>query len=87
MLLLFSLRMTRRIQARKYTYYLILNLLHGPLTTAISLINVLKAAKQDVPDSLFKFGTTVKKKQHDAYGAFFKNVDESKTATKITFDD
>ncbi|EED23609.1 ATP-dependent RNA helicase, putative [Talaromyces stipitatus ATCC 10500] len=52
-----------------------------------ALINVLKAAKQDVPDSLFKFGTTVKKKQHDAYGAFFKNVDETKSATKITFDD
>ncbi|OKL55650.1 hypothetical protein UA08_09119 [Talaromyces atroroseus] len=52
-----------------------------------ALINVLKAAKQDVPDSLFKFGTTVKKKQHDAYGAFFKSVDETKTATKITFDD
>lgn len=52
-----------------------------------ALINVLKAAKQDVPDALFKFGTTVKKKQHDAYGAFFKSVDETKTATKITFDD
>jgi ATP-dependent RNA helicase DBP3 len=51
------------------------------------LINVLKAAKQDVPDSLFKFGTTVKKKQHDAYGAFFKDVDSTKSATKITFDD
>jgi ATP-dependent RNA helicase DBP3 len=34
-----------------------------------------------------KFGTTVKKKQHGAYGAFFKEVDSSKSATKITFDD
>lgn len=51
------------------------------------LINVLKAAKQDVPDSLLKFGTTVKKKQHDSYGAFYRDVDDGKTATKITFDD
>ncbi|TGO34799.1 hypothetical protein BHYA_0182g00260 [Botrytis hyacinthi] len=51
-----------------------------------SLINVLKAANQPVPDELLKFGTTVKKKAHDAYGAFFKNVDTTKKATKITFD-
>ncbi|KAJ5605884.1 Nucleic acid-binding OB-fold [Penicillium lagena] len=52
-----------------------------------SLINVLKAAKQEVPEALLKFGTTVKKKQHDAYGAFFKDVDTDKTATKIVFED
>ncbi|KAB8240626.1 ATP-dependent RNA helicase dbp3 [Aspergillus flavus] len=52
-----------------------------------ALINVLRAAKQDIPEDLLKFGTTVKKKQHDAYGAFFKNVDTDKTATKIVFDD
>ena len=51
------------------------------------MINVLRAAKQDIPEDLLKFGTTVKKKQHDAYGAFFKNVDTDKTATKIVFDD
>ncbi|TGO50376.1 hypothetical protein BOTNAR_0395g00020 [Botryotinia narcissicola] len=51
-----------------------------------SFINVLKAANQPVPDELLKFGTTVKKKAHDAYGAFFKNVDTTKKATKITFD-
>ncbi|KAJ5102869.1 hypothetical protein N7532_003398 [Penicillium argentinense] len=51
------------------------------------LINVLKAAKQDVPEELMKFGTTVKKKQHDAYGAFFKDIGTDKKATKITFDD
>ncbi len=33
-----------------------------------------------------KFGTTVKKKAHDAYGSFFKDVDMSKKSTKITFD-
>ncbi|KAL2866348.1 RNA-dependent ATPase DBP3 [Aspergillus lucknowensis] len=52
-----------------------------------ALINVLKAANQEVPEDLLKFGSTVKKKQHDAYGAFFKDVDSGKTATKIVFDD
>jgi ATP-dependent RNA helicase DBP3 len=51
-----------------------------------ALINVLKAANQPVPDELLKFGTTVKKKTHDAYGAFYKDVGEMKKATKITFD-
>ena len=55
--------------------------------TLDSLINVLKAGKQEVPEALLKFGGTVKKKQHDAYGAFFKANDDGKTATKITFDD
>jgi ATP-dependent RNA helicase DBP3 len=50
------------------------------------LINVLKAANQEVPEELLKFGTTVKKKEHGAYGAFYKDVDTAKTATKITFD-
>ena len=50
------------------------------------LINVLKAASQPVPDELLKFGTTVKKKGHEAYGAFFKDVDSTQTAKKIKFD-
>ncbi|KAL4987488.1 ATP-dependent RNA helicase dbp3 [Aspergillus falconensis] len=52
-----------------------------------ALINVLKAANQEVPEALLKFGSTVKKKQHDAYGAFFKDVEPGKAATKIVFDD
>jgi ATP-dependent RNA helicase DBP3 len=52
-----------------------------------ALVNVLKAAKQDVPEELLKFGTTVKKKQHDSYGAFYREAEEGKAATKITFDD
>ncbi|RDA95606.1 hypothetical protein CP533_1156 [Ophiocordyceps camponoti-saundersi (nom. inval.)] len=51
-----------------------------------SLINVLKGANQPVPDELLKFGTTVKKKTHDMYGSFFKDVDMTQKATKITFD-
>jgi ATP-dependent RNA helicase DBP3 len=51
------------------------------------LINLLKQTNQKVPADLLQFGTTVKKKEHSAYGAFFKDIDESGTkATKITFD-
>ena len=51
------------------------------------LINVLREAGQDVPDSLLKFGTTVKKKEHKLYG----NVDMDKIGdvnkrVKITFE-
>ncbi|ETS74958.1 ATP-dependent RNA helicase dbp3 [Pestalotiopsis fici W106-1] len=52
-----------------------------------TLINILRAANQPIPDELMKFGTTVKKKPHGTYGAFFKDVDMSKKGTKITFDD
>ncbi|KAJ2783105.1 RNA-dependent ATPase [Coemansia interrupta] len=51
-----------------------------------SLINMLRAANMPVPDNLLKFGTTVKKKQHDVYGAFFKDVDANAKPTKIIFD-
>ncbi|KXT17822.1 hypothetical protein AC579_5318 [Pseudocercospora musae] len=51
-----------------------------------ALINVLKGAGQPVPEELMKFGTTVKKKGHDAYGAFYKDTSDMKAATKITFD-
>lgn len=50
------------------------------------LINVLKAADQNVPENLLKYGTTVKKKEHEAYGAFYKDPATMKKATKITFD-
>ncbi len=54
-----------------------------------ALINVLRAAQQPVPDALFRFGTTVKRKEHSAYGAFFRDVSEAdaKAAKKIKFDD
>ena len=51
-----------------------------------ALINVLKAANQPVPEALLKFGTTVRKKGHDAYGAFYKDTGDAKKASKITFD-
>lgn len=52
-----------------------------------ALVNVLKEAQQPVPEDLLKFGTTVKKKQHEVYGAFFRDTEGAKVATKITFDD
>ena len=50
------------------------------------LINIPKAAGQPVPEDLLKFGTTVKKKTHSTYGAFFKDVDMTQKGTKIKFD-
>lgn len=50
------------------------------------LINVLREAKQAVPEELLKFGTTVKKKESKLYGAHFKDVDHTQKATKVTFD-
>lgn len=50
-----------------------------------ALINVLRAAKQTVPAELLKFGGTVKKKQHEAYGSFYKDTGSDKKATRITF--
>lgn len=43
-----------------------------------ALINILKAAGQAVPESLLKFGTTVKKKEHSIYGAFYKDTEGAK---------
>ncbi|KAJ2829680.1 RNA-dependent ATPase [Coemansia erecta] len=51
-----------------------------------ALVNVLKSANMNVPESLMKFGTTVKKKQHASYGAFFKEVDPDVKPVRIVFD-
>ncbi|KAG7661983.1 DBP3 [[Candida] subhashii] len=50
------------------------------------LCNILRGANQPVPEDLLKFGGHTKKKTHSAYGAFFKDVDMTKTAKKIKFD-
>ena len=54
-----------------------------------ALINVLRAAGQEVPEQLLRFGTTVKKREHEAYGGFYRDmgVGEKKKGTKIRFDD
>ena len=53
-----------------------------------ALINVLRAAGQEVPEALLRFGTTVKKKGHEAYGAFYKEpgVGGKKDGTTIRFE-
>ncbi|KAG7927554.1 hypothetical protein KL925_001912 [Ogataea polymorpha] len=51
-----------------------------------ALMNVLRGADQPVPEELLKYGSHTKKKTHGAYGAFFKDVDMTKKAKKITFD-
>lgn len=50
------------------------------------LVNVLKSANQAVPDELLKFGTTVKKKEHKEYGAFYKPIDPNVKASHVKFD-
>ncbi|KAL1556892.1 RNA helicase [Salvia divinorum] len=51
------------------------------------LVNVLREAKQVVPEELLKFGTHVKKKESKLYGAHFREIDaNAPKATKITFD-
>lgn len=53
-----------------------------------ALVNVLREAKQEVPEELLKFGTGVKRKEHKMYGAFFKGDNDAsanKQSTKITF--
>lgn len=51
-----------------------------------ALVNVLNGANQPVPKDLIKFGTHTKRKEHGAYGAFYKDVDMTKKPKKITFD-
>ncbi|KAI9350215.1 P-loop containing nucleoside triphosphate hydrolase protein [Obelidium mucronatum] len=65
-----------------HTFFTVLDKAHSG-----ALINVLKQAKQKVPDELMKFGTTVKKKLDSNYGAFVKDIDPTVKATKITFGD
>ncbi|KAI5964035.1 DBP3 [Candida theae] len=51
-----------------------------------ALCNILRGANQPVPEQLLKFGGHTKKKAHSVYGAFYKDVDMTKTAKKIKFD-
>jgi ATP-dependent RNA helicase DBP3 len=48
---------------------------------------VMRQADQKVPESLMRFGNTIKKKEHKLYGNFGpKGSEPMKKATKITFD-
>lgn len=52
------------------------------------LINVLKASKNvaEIPQDLYNYGTTTKKKIHKEYGAFYKDVDPNVKASHVKFD-
>jgi len=59
----------------------------GDKSHAGELQQVMKQAGQDVPESLMKFGSTIKKKEHKLYGNFGpKGGGPMKKAVKITFD-
>jgi ATP-dependent RNA helicase DBP3 len=59
----------------------------GDKAHAGELMNVLQNADQPVPSDLGKFGIHTKKKVDKNFGAFFKDVDMTKKATKIVFGD
>jgi ATP-dependent RNA helicase DBP3 len=58
----------------------------GDKSHAGDLQQVMKQANQPIPDSLFKFGSTIKKKEHNLYGSFGPRGGDMKKAVKITFD-
>jgi ATP-dependent RNA helicase DBP3 len=59
----------------------------GDKSHAGELQQVMKQAGQIIPDSLMKFGSTIKKKEHKLYGNFGPKGDmPMKKAVKITFD-
>ncbi|KAL7424848.1 RNA-dependent ATPase [Cryptotrichosporon argae] len=49
-------------------------------------MRVLRDAGADVPAEMSRFPTTIKKKEHGSYGAFYKDTADAPKATKITFD-
>lgn len=59
---------------------------HEDKSHAGELIRILKDSNQPVPDEMMQFPTTIKRKEHGAYGAHFRELVPGK-AKKITFDD
>lgn len=58
----------------------------GDKSHAGELQQVMRQAGQDIPESLMKFGSTIKKKEHKLYGNFGPKAGPMKKAVKITFD-
>jgi len=50
------------------------------------LISVLRVANATVPEALVAYGSGVKKKVHQNYGAHFKEIDPSVKSKKVKFD-
>ncbi|WWC93083.1 uncharacterized protein L201_008048 [Kwoniella dendrophila CBS 6074] len=49
-------------------------------------MRVLRDAGAEIPQEMDRFPTTIKKKEHGSYGAFYKDTANAPAATKITFD-
>lgn len=47
---------------------------------------VLRDAGADVPQEMDRFPATIKKKEHGAYGAFYRDTSDAPAAKKIVFD-
>ncbi|CAJ1966785.1 unnamed protein product [Cylindrotheca closterium] len=58
----------------------------GDKSHAGELQQVMKQAGQAPPEDLMKFGSTIKKKEHNLYGSFGPRGGPMKKATKIVFD-
>ncbi|KAK8849443.1 ATP-dependent RNA helicase DBP3 [Kwoniella newhampshirensis] len=50
------------------------------------LMRVLKDAGAEIPKEMDRFPTTIKKKEHGSYGAWYKDTSNAPAPTKITFD-
>ncbi|ORX38010.1 P-loop containing nucleoside triphosphate hydrolase protein [Kockovaella imperatae] len=50
------------------------------------LMRVLRDAGAEIPQEMNRFPTTIKKKEHGSYGAFYKNISDAPAPTKIKFD-
>lgn len=57
----------------------------GDKSHAGELQQVMRQAGQDIPESLMRFGSTIKKKEHNLYGNFGPKAGPMKKAVKITF--
>lgn len=53
------------------------------------LINVLRASSNaaEIPQELYNYGTTIKKKIHKEYGAFYKEADPNVKSSHVKFDE
>lgn len=49
-------------------------------------MRVLRDVGADIPKEMDRFPSTIKKKEHGSYGAFYKDTANAPAATKITFD-
>lgn len=65
-----------------YTFFTVYDKAHSG-----ELIQVLKNSGQEVPEELYKFGTTIRKKEHKVYGAHFKELDPSIKPKHMKYDD